>query len=133
MFAFAYLYYETTRAITDLGKVKLFVFFWWLLIESVLESKVNTKSQVCHDNYYLCEFMFMHLFVGVYVNVSCGAVVETSPICILMVLFLISTRELSLTCSYIRYDKISKCVYWLDTQSVEIWWRYNTSDMNDSQ
>ena len=44
-----------------------------------------------------------------------------------------STRESSVTCSYIWHVSISKFVYWLDTQSVKVWWRYNNSDMNDRQ
>ena len=34
------------------------------------------------------------------------------------------TRESSVTCSHIWHVNISKCVYWLDIQSVKVWWRY---------
>ena len=31
------------------------------------------------------------------------------------------------------YADISKCVYWLDTQSVKVWGRFDSSDMNSPQ
>ena len=39
------------------------------------------------------------------------------------------TKEPSVTCT----SGMSRCVYWLDTQSVKVWWRYNTSDLNGRQ
>ena len=32
--------------------------------------------------------------------------------------------EVSITCSHICHNAITKCVYWSDTQSVKVWWRY---------
>ena len=37
-------------------------------------------------------------------------------------------KKHSIACSHIRYFDLS--VFTLDTQSVEVWWRYNNSDMN---
>ena len=36
-------------------------------------------------------------------------------------------------CGHIWHIKTSKCVYWLDTESVKVWWRYNNSDMSNRQ
>ena len=37
-----------------------------------------------------------------------------------------------ITCDSNWHANISECVYWLDTHSIKVWWRYSTSDMNGS-
>ena len=37
------------------------------------------------------------------------------------------------TCCYIWHVSISECMYYLDTLSAKVWWRYNTSEMNGQQ
>ena len=39
----------------------------------------------------------------------------------------------SITCSYIWYVDISKCVYWLDTYFVKVWWKYVLPNTNTVQ
>ena len=36
----------------------------------------------------------------------------------------------SITCSHIWHVNISKCVYWLETHSVKVWWRYVLPNVN---
>ena len=35
-----------------------------------------------------------------------------------------------ISCSHIWNFDIIKCLHWLDTESMKVWWRYNTSNMN---
>ena len=42
-------------------------------------------------------------------------------------------KKCFITCCHIWHVNIAKYVYWLDTKSVKVWWRYNTSDMNARQ
>ena len=35
-----------------------------------------------------------------------------------------------ITCSYIWHINTSKCVHWLDTHSVKVWWRYVLPNRN---
>ena len=42
-------------------------------------------------------------------------------------------RKPSISCSHIWHIDISKCVHWLDIQSVKVWWKYNNSNMNARQ
>ena len=43
----------------------------------------------------------------------------------------IKSTNASLFCSYIWHIDISKCVFWLYTKSMKVWWRYKLPNSNN--